>query len=57
MPFVSKAQQRKMFSLQSQGKLKPGTAKEWASHTDFSHLPEKLHERAHIEELKKKRKK
>jgi hypothetical protein len=55
MPFKSKAQQGMMFHLQSIGKLKPGTAQEWASKTDFNHLP--LHKRAHIEELKKKGKK
>lgn len=43
MPFESKAQQRKMFSLQGQGALKPGTAKRWADETlDIKDLPEKV---------------
>lgn len=41
MPFKSKAQQGKMFELQKEGKLKPGTAEEWASATpSIKGLPE-----------------
>ncbi len=41
VPFASKAQARKMFSLQSQGELKPGTAQEFAKATpSIKRLPE-----------------
>jgi hypothetical protein len=41
MPFKSKAQQRFMFAAESQGKLKPGTARKWAHETkDMKKLPE-----------------
>jgi hypothetical protein len=46
MPFKSKAQQRKMFSLEEQGKLKKGTAEEWAKETpDIKKLPNKVKKR------------
>ena len=41
MPFKSKAQMRKLFSLEHQGKLKSGTAEEFAHSTpNISKLPE-----------------
>lgn len=41
MPARSKAQLGKLFVLQRQGKLKPGTAEEFARETpDVSNLPE-----------------
>ena len=41
MPMQSKAQARKLFSLQEQGKLKPGTAVRWMHETpNFRRLPE-----------------
>lgn len=44
MPFKSKAQQRKMFWMKSHGKLPGVDLKEWASKTDFKHLPERVKE-------------
>jgi hypothetical protein len=44
MPVKSKAQLRKLFVLEDQGKLKKGTAEEFAKETpDYSKLPERLH--------------
>lgn len=41
MPDRSKAQMRKMFVLEREGKVKPGTAVEWARETPkVSELPE-----------------
>ena len=54
MPFKSKAQSRKFFAMESRGEIPKGTAEEWASKTDYSKLP--LHKRAHIEQLKKRKK-
>lgn len=52
MPFKSKAQQRMMFHLQSAGKLKPGTAEEWAHATkNVKKLPEHVHERARAKKM------
>lgn len=51
MPFVSKAQQRFMFAKH------PGIAKEFASKTDFSHLPEHVKKKALHEAAKKTNKK
>ena len=45
MPFKSKAQQRFMFAAEARGDIKKGTAEEWASKTDFSHLKEKVAKR------------
>ena len=43
MPFSSKAQMRKFFSLESQGKLKKGTADNWAKETpSIKNLPEHI---------------
>ncbi len=41
MPFKSKAQERKIAQLEAQGKVKPGTTKQWASETKGP-LPEKV---------------
>ena len=42
MPFKSKAQQRKMFSMEERGEVKKGTAKRWAKHTpNMKTLPAK----------------
>lgn len=41
-PFKSKAQMRKMFELEKQGKVKSGTAMEWAKNTSMKKLPEKV---------------
>lgn len=42
-PFKSKAQMKKLFSLESEGKLKPGTAEEFARATpNINKLPEKV---------------
>ena len=50
MPFVSKAQKGMMFHLQEEGKLKPGTAEEWARATpDIRGLPK------HVTKPKKRR--
>lgn len=50
MPFKSKAQMRKFFSMQEQGKLPPGTAEEWANATpDIKDLPQHVkHKRAEV---------
>lgn len=43
MPFKSKAQQRKMYELEKQGKLKPGTASAWEKETpNLRSLPERV---------------
>ena len=42
MPAKSKAQLRKIGELESQGKVKPGTTKEWAKGVDVKKLPERL---------------
>ena len=43
MPFKSKAQQRWMFSAESRGEVKPGTAIRWAHETkDINKLPQKV---------------
>lgn len=43
MPFKSKAQQRKMFELEKEGKVKPGTAEQWAKETpNISKLPQRV---------------
>jgi hypothetical protein len=41
MPFKSKAQARKCFALKARGKAKGWNCEEWASHTNFSKLPER----------------
>lgn len=43
MPFKSKAQQRKFFAMAHRGRMPLKTAKEFAAHTDFAHLPNRLH--------------
>jgi hypothetical protein len=53
MPFSSKSQERKFFSLESEGNLPKGTAKQWASETDQKSLPERVHSKKVI--LRKKR--
>ncbi len=43
MPAKSKSQLRKLAELEAQGKVKPGTAKEWADATpNLSKLPERV---------------
>lgn len=43
MPFRSLAQKRKMFELEQQGKVKPGTTKRWEKETPKGRqLPEKV---------------
>lgn len=42
MPFKSKAQEKKCFALQSQGKAKGWNCKEWAKATDQKALPKKV---------------
>ena len=43
MPFKSKAQARKFYSLVEEGKIKESTAKEWAKATpNIAALPEKI---------------
>lgn len=43
MPFKSKAQQRKMFELEKQGKVPKGTAEQWAKETpNIGKLPERV---------------
>lgn len=43
MPFKSKAQQKKMFALESEGKIKKGTAEKWAKETpNIKALPQRL---------------
>jgi len=42
MPFKSKAQQRKFFSMEGRGEIPKGTSKRWANHTkDIDSLPER----------------
>ena len=48
MPFKSKAQARWMFSQ------KPEMAKEWASKTDYSSLPEKVKAKKGVKKGKSK---
>jgi hypothetical protein len=46
MPIKSKAQLRKMFSLEENGVLKEGTTKRWIKHTaSMKNLPEKVSEK------------
>lgn len=46
MPFKSKAQQKKMFLLEKQGKLKKGVAEEFAAATpNIKKLPEHVKKR------------
>lgn len=40
-PFKSEAQRRKIAQLEKEGKVKPGTTKEWASKT-HGQLPERV---------------
>lgn len=48
MPAKSKAQLKKLFVLEKEGKVKKGTAKEWAKATpDIKKLPE------HVKKKKK----
>ena len=43
MPFKSKAQMRKMFSLENSGKIKKGTARKFIRKThNIKSLPEKI---------------
>ncbi len=43
MPFKSKAQQKKMFALEAEGKIKKGTAERWAKETpNIKALPQKV---------------
>ena len=43
MPFKSKAQMRKFFEMEKQGKLPKGTSKEWAHETkNIKKLPNKV---------------
>lgn len=43
MPFKSKSQMRKFFSMESRGELKKGTAEEWAHKTkSVKKLPNKV---------------
>lgn len=43
MPFKSKAQQKKMFALEAEGKVKKGTAEKWAKETkNIKALPQKV---------------
>ena len=42
MPAKSKAQLRKIGELEEQGKVKPGTTKEWAKGVDVQKLPERV---------------
>lgn len=43
MPFKSKAQQKKMFALEKEGKIKKGTAEKWAKETpNIKALPQKV---------------
>lgn len=52
MPFKSKAQQRFMFAAESQGKLKPGTARKWAHETkNMKKLPEHVKKAAFADAL------
>lgn len=53
VPFKSKAQQRKMFELEKQGKIKSGTAEQWAKETpNIDKLPERKNPVRSIEQLK-----
>ena len=46
MPFRSKAQMRKMAVLEREGKIPPGTFREWLSETwDVKRLPERKRRR------------
>lgn len=42
MPFKSEAQRRKIAELEEQGKVKPGTFKEWNNATPRGKLPERI---------------
>lgn len=43
MPFKSKSQQKKMFALEKEGKIKKGTAERWAKETkNIKALPQKV---------------
>lgn len=45
--FVSKAQQRKIFQLEKEGKLPKGTAQKWAEETpNIKRLPEHIEEKS-----------
>lgn len=46
-PNVSQAQQKKMFVLEEQGKLKPGEAIGRARASHYSSLPKHVSQRAH----------
>jgi hypothetical protein len=48
MPFRSKRQQRLFFATM------PDLAKEWASKTDFSKLPERARKKSKVKKTKKK---
>ena len=53
MPAKSKAQLRKIGELEKQGKVKPGTTKEWAKGVDVKKLPERVGpEKPSVEGLK-----
>ena len=43
MPYESKAQQRKIHSLEAEGKIDPKTVQEFDQSTDFANLPERKH--------------
>ena len=46
MPIQSKAQLRKMYSLEDKGVLKEGTTKKWIKHTEsMKDLPDKVSEK------------
>lgn len=45
MPFKSFSQLRKFASLVKQGKMAEKTFKEWLSHTDTAHLPERINKK------------
>lgn len=57
MPAKSKAQLRKIGELESQGKVKPGTTKEWAKGVDVKKLPDRVGKANSVEDLVKLRKK
>jgi hypothetical protein len=43
MPYKSKAQEKKFFSLEKEGKLKKGTAETWAKETpNLKKLPQRV---------------
>jgi hypothetical protein len=55
MPFKSKAQRKKMYALEEEGKVPKGTAAEWESETKKKNLPEHVARRVARNVAKKSR--